>query len=409
MTLRHQIYRRASIAHARPWQKRALSSAVLDRLKDPVQAYISNSRDAYLNLSIEHYLLQNAHVDSKVLFMYVNRPSIIIGRNQNPWLEANIALLKAANGNLQAEPPGLGNVDLVRRRSGGGTVFHDEGNVNWTVICPTEHFTRDKHAETVVQALRRLGVDRARVNKRHDIVLDQGSYKGEVQDQSTHNTPYRRVGPDGPRPLKVSGSAYKLTRARALHHGTCLLNSPNLNVIPDYLHSPSRPFLQARGVDSVSSPVGNILVNQNGFIHNVREEFARMYETKHHAITDTTVGEEWLEVDSIRKGYEELKSLDWTFLQTPQFTLQSWPSGFRPQEAIPRISLVARYGQITEMQIESTQSSGEPTSFDVSRLIGKQIHRIDDWASGITNVEGESLTREKNAAVRWLETMLPTP
>lgn len=69
-----------------------------------------------------------------ILFLYVNRPSVIIGRNQNPWLEVNLPLLNAARGRPETEPPGLGAVDLVRRRSGGGAVFHDEGNVNWSTL-----------------------------------------------------------------------------------------------------------------------------------------------------------------------------------------------------------------------------------------------------------------------------------
>ena len=157
-------------------QSRQISTKQLER---PVQSYISHSRDPYINLSIEHYLLQKSAPESVVLFLYVDRPSVIIGRNQNPWLETNLALLKAAQqsknddeSHLETEPLGLGIVDLVRRRSGGGTVFHDEGNVNWTVISPSTSFTRDKHAEMIVRALRTCGVQRSRVNERHDIVLD---------------------------------------------------------------------------------------------------------------------------------------------------------------------------------------------------------------------------------------------
>lgn len=275
-------------------------------MSEPVQSYISTSHDPYLNLSIEHYLLQRSAPDSALLFLYKNRPSIIIGRNQNPWLEVNLALLNASGERPETEPPGLGVVDLVRRRSGGGTVFHDEGNVNWTIICPSSRFTRDKHAEMVVRALRSCGVDRSRVNERHDIVLDQGSWSGEPDSDDTHVTPYTEMENKGPRPLKVSGSAYKLTRNRALHHGTCLLSSPNLNVIPHYLHSPAKPFMTARGVESVSSPVGNILVNETSFIEAVSEQFATMYPTEQRPGLEE-VGEELLSADEIRKGYNELK------------------------------------------------------------------------------------------------------
>ena len=286
-------------------RRRWLSTSQLDRLASPVQSYISTSRDVFVNLSIEHYLLQRTAPESAVLFLYINKPSIVIGRNQNPWLEVNLALLNPSNPTApETEPPGLGSqVDLVRRRSGGGTVFHDEGNVNWTVISPSAKFTRDKHAEMVVRALRSCDVSRSRVNERHDIVLDQGERGADGDLADTHATPYQS---SEIRPLKVSGSAYKLTRDRALHHGTCLLSSPNLNTIPHYLHSPTKPYISARGVESVSSPVGNILLSNDRFIALVQKQFAMLYAGG-EPIHAEPVGEDWVEHQPIRKGFQELK------------------------------------------------------------------------------------------------------
>jgi lipoate-protein ligase A len=297
------------VRYSSPLNKtRCLSTHSLDKLlSKPVQSYISTTRDPYLNLSIEHHILQKADPESTILFLYVNRPSIILGRNQNPWLEVNLALLNTPDDASSAKPRPH-NVDLVRRRSGGGTVFHDEGNVNWAVICPSAEFTRDKHAEMVVRALRGCGIDRARVNTRHDIVLDQGERRSDTSDsEDTHATPYQLSETDSAytRPLKVSGSAYKLTRRRALHHGTCLLSSPFLSAIPEYLHSPARPYLSARGVDSVSSPVTNINLSNVTFIAAVQAAFAKMY----HALHDTPpveVGDDLFGHEEIRKGYDEL-------------------------------------------------------------------------------------------------------
>lgn len=305
MVLRHYICR--SRSPCAPLTARRFSSrSSLEGLARPVQSYISTSRNPFLNLSIEHYLLQKTDPESVVLFLYVNRPSIIIGRNQNPWLEVNLALLNPSRGQPEVEAPSLGTVDLVRRRSGGGTVFHDEGNVNWTVISPSASFTRDKHAEMVVHALRGCGVGRARVNARHDIVLDQGPRGARTDPEDLHSTPYEATDFDVPRPLKVSGSAYKLTRNRALHHGTCLLSSPNLNAIPHYLHSPAKPFMTARGVESVSSPVGNISLSNEAFIAAVQAKFADQYHESKQ-VSPVIVEENWLEIDDVRKGYDELQ------------------------------------------------------------------------------------------------------
>lgn len=288
-------------------------SSFTNQLVDPankLQCYASRSHDPFLNLSIEDHILRKSSADSTILFLYVNRPCIVIGRNQNPWYEVNLALLNAATRArplLSSEPPTVGPVELVRRRSGGGTVFHDTGNLNWSITCPRMSFTRDKHAEMTVRALRTLGIERARVNERHDIVLDQGTERLNVDPQDTHRTPYT-VGNDAlNRPLKVSGSAYKLTRQRALHHATTLLSSPNLPVIPQYLRSPAKKLIQAKGVESVSSPVANIGLEVEVFQHHLQNEFAAMYANLGHPSIVEVVGREHLNIADIQKGYEELQ------------------------------------------------------------------------------------------------------
>lgn len=378
----------------RRWQ----SGPSLDTLQRPVQSYLSTSHDPYLNLSIEHHLLQKSPPDSAVLFLYVNRPSIIIGRNQNPWLEVNLALLNVSRDQAETEPPGLGAVDLVRRRSGGGTVFHDEGNVNWTVICPAADFTRDKHAEMVVRALRSCGVERARVNARHDVVLDQGKRGTPTDPNDTHSTPYEATDFDTPRPLKVSGSAYKLTRNRALHHGTCLLNSPNLHVIPDYLHSPAKPYITARGVESVSSPVGNILLRNEDFVKSVQEHFCQQYS---HSPEVVEVGSEWLEDATVLQGHNELKSQEWTYLQTPQWSIDS------KDEAIPdaKLHMSVRHGAIETASLE-TRGQVQDIS---EKLVGLKVHETSDWEQRMKPAlydTGLDVPRQAMLG-RWLNKMLP--
>jgi len=394
------------------------ATAVADA-RHKVQSYVSRSRDPFLNLSIEHYLLQSTPPESTILFLYINRPSVIIGRNQNPWLEVNLGLLNAARVSPKklTEPPGLGAVDLVRRRSGGGTVFHDEGNVNWTVICPPASFTRDKHAEMVVRALRGLGVDRARVNERHDVVLDQAERgsSGDVEEGDTHRTQYTSDDPNAPRPLKVSGSAYKLTRLRALHHGTCLLSSPNLNVIPHYLHSPARPYIKARGVDSVSSPVGNIGLKNQDFTQAVAKEFAAMHGNN---TFNGELGEDLLQVVKIHEGCEELKSMDWTYGQTPQFIFSSYPNeeDDRPRPGIPgtsidtRLFIKARHGIVMEAELSvgsnGTSDSATAKAFE-QRLKDRKLFQLRDWANVLRSERAQHDSEIKTLA-QWLNSTFVT-
>ncbi len=309
------------------------------------QIYVSRSLDPFFNLSIEHYLLQKTPPNSTVLFLYVNRPCVVIGRNQNPWLEVDLNLLRQprASGCTRIvdgeiyQPP-WENVQLVRRRSGGGTVFHDEGNVNYSVICPAASFDRDKHAEMVTMAIREVNL-RARVNERHDIVLDQGGVMEENDWPDTadmHRTVFHPNSEMSP-PLKVSGSAYKLTRQRSLHHGTCLLASADLSRISQYLRSPSRPFIKARGVESVRSPIGNVHVDpktsipqfNRPFQEEVIKTFVDLYgieksaQTSGFKVANAKLGEihsdgdaEWVTgccdrkfdgIDEVQEGIKELQ------------------------------------------------------------------------------------------------------
>ena len=294
------------------------------------QIYISRVNDPFFNLSIEHFLLQKSPPHSTLLFLYINRKCAVIGRNQNPWLEVNLRYLQTHDG------------ELVRRRSGGGAVFHDEGNVNYSVICPSADFTRDKHAEMVTRAIR-ASDDRVRVNDRHDIVLDRGRLLPPSEMPSQSNMHRTRYAVEELPTLKVSGSAYKMIRNRCLHHGTCLVASPNIHVLGDYLRSPARGFIKARGVDSVRSPVGNLSINQVGRLdlrrseaiafhtdriqNDIVKEFTYMYGLNTQFTSRNTskkdpptpaicsdndlvvgfVGAEMLDVPEVAEGVEELK------------------------------------------------------------------------------------------------------
>lgn len=258
-----------------------------------VQIYTSHSHDPYLNLSAEHFLLQHSHPDSTILFLYTNDPCVVIGRNQNPWLEVNLGLLLSSSADADADADdnkSPEHVRLVRRRSGGGAVFHDRGNVNYSVICPPAVFDRNKHAEMVVRALRGLGVVTAHVNARHDIVILNNENNNDEHENSSPSSfssssssssfsSQSEGGSSTPSPatFKISGSAYKLTRLRSLHHGTCLLSSPHLAQIGRYLRAPAAPYLKARGVESVRSPIRNVGVATEAFMEGVTREFVDMY------------------------------------------------------------------------------------------------------------------------------------
>ncbi|KAL7794236.1 hypothetical protein V8C37DRAFT_376959 [Trichoderma ceciliae] len=353
------------------------------------QIYVSKSTDPFLNLSVEHRLLQITPPDSTILTLYVNSPSIIFGRNQNPWLQVNLSRLAQ----IAQQPANAGwndasSIQLVRRRSGGGAVFHDAGNVNFSVICAPERFDRDKHAEMVVRALKALGRPNTRVNERHDIVVD-------VPTEAEAGT------------FKISGSAYKLTRLRSLHHGTCLLRSPNLSSISNLLRSPAQGYVDARGVDSVRSPVRNIDVDNDEFKAAVAREFEGMYGYVH---VRGEFGATALQTEEIRRGYEELRSKSWIWGQTPRFTFSTHPTEEdpRPRPEVPfdlNMYLLAKHGAIEEINIKHSDRAAMK-ALDASALRGVSVWEIDSWVESLARAGlGSKLSEE---AGMWLNGVFGT-
>ncbi|BAE57313.1 hypothetical protein BDV35DRAFT_42294 [Aspergillus flavus] len=358
------------------------------------QIYQSFSTNPYVNLSIEHFLLENAPPDSSILFLYINQPCVVIGRNQNPWHETNLLALQNDREPITREKNDNGAL-LVRRRSGGGAVYHDEGNLNYSVISPRTTFTRNKHAEMVVRALHRVGATNTSVNDRHDIVMSTGQ----------------------PQPRKISGSAFKLTRHRALHHGTCLLDTPNINRLGSFLRSPARDYIKAKGVESVRSPVANVSsvfvdammpFSIERVMASIVEEFAQMYQVDADAVRraqrahvlepELYAGDTWVagavgesqgygEPD-IKKGIDELMSLEWKYTQTPQFIFSTYPIEDDPRERLPlpstlppatRVFLRLKHGAIIESHI-STSGDASEASEQAARvheaLNGRKLHEI---------------------------------
>ncbi|KAI1825442.1 hypothetical protein F4861DRAFT_200007 [Xylaria intraflava] len=420
---------------------RFFSAEAISHSSNLVQVYISRATDPYLNLSIEHFLLQKSHKDSVVLFLYTNRPCIVIGRNQNPWVEVNLGLVNQSGvlkqqrqGSRGSKSVGIENEDgnaattyleeveqggddvlLVRRRSGGGTVFHDTGNVNYGVIYPRASFHRDKYAEMVARALRGLKKipHDVRVNGRHDIVLDISRTSGEQDTNGDVET------------YKISGSAYKLTRTRALHHGTCLLSSPHLPFLSQLLTSPAAPYIRARGVESVRSPVRNVGISNTEFENTVVGEFKTMHEGARPDIkVEVLAAADVEQIPEIQAGVAQLRSQDWIYAQTPQFSFSSHSSADdpRPRPDLPAdllssffpttdhadaaplgLQMTVRHAQITEVVTPSAKSqvAKDMTTRDSERsslkdsLHGLYLHHIDDWRK-YTGSDKESVGRWLN-------------
>ncbi|RMZ87686.1 hypothetical protein DV736_g5086, partial [Chaetothyriales sp. CBS 134916] len=325
----------------------------------------STSTNPYHNLAIEDYLLRTSTHTSHILFLYTNRPCVVLGRNQNPWLECNLTSIRAGLRPAEGQDEGERTpIDLVRRRSGGGTVFHDEGNLNYAVIVPNDTtFKRAKHAQMVVEALGNV--------TEHD-------FKAEIKVSERNDIVMLR---DGQREwLKISGSAFKLIRGRALHHGTLLYSSPYLNCISQLLRSPGRGMIHAQGVESVRSKVGNLLWMddfqqrlslRDSITRAIIQQFRTMYGQGSEVME---VGDQDLMTEHnsrIRHGANEMATNEWRFGQTPKFDFQSGLVQWHCQED----EIVFHCNRGTVGQLTSRDGKGRDMSIE---HIGLHLHTVQN-------------------------------
>ena len=172
----------------------------------------------YYNMAFDEFCLESLKIDEPVFYLWQNKPAVIVGLNQEVNTEVNLEYLKQ------------NDIALARRVSGGGAVYHDWGNLNYTIVGRSEDLERDypEYAGLMMQALRKLGVS-AELSGRNDILVEG---------------------------KKVSGFAKRVSKNRLMVHGT-LMYDVNLDVLTQSLNPPATK-LQTKGIASVRSRVTNL-------------------------------------------------------------------------------------------------------------------------------------------------------
>ena len=177
---------------------------------------LSDQTNPYKNIALEEYLLWNVEKDECIFYLWQNRRTVVIGVNQNPWKECHVKELEQDDG------------FLARRLSGGGAVFHDLGNLNFTFLVREEDYSLERQLDVIVRAVAKFGINAER-SGRNDILTDG---------------------------KKFSGNAFLNTRGHCYHHGTLLMDVDMAN-LSKYLNV-SHAKLQSKGVASVRSRVINL-------------------------------------------------------------------------------------------------------------------------------------------------------
>ena len=245
-----------------------------------IKLYESNSFDPYLNLATEQYLMETVEEDACILFLWQNQNTVVIGKNQNAWKECRTTLLTEEGG------------VLARRLSGGGAVFHDLGNLNFTFLVPQAEYDLDRQFSVIAEAVSLLGLEAER-SGRNDVLI-QGR--------------------------KFSGNAFFKHDGKAYHHGTLLVDV-DMDKLGRYLN-PSKAKLQAKGVDSVRSRVVNLKeLNPQITIASMKDAmtraFAKVYDRPMTVITDKDFDHAAIEALRQRNA-----SWEWNYGQKLPFTAE---------------------------------------------------------------------------------------
>jgi len=237
---------------------------------------ISQTGDAYYNLALDEYLLNTLSEDDKILYLYVNEKAVIIGRNQNPWIECNLNQLNADG------------VQLVRRISGGGAVYHDSGNLNFSFICGEKNYDEAHQTWMILKALNEFGIE-AETTGRNDIAVNG---------------------------RKISGNAYCRRGKMYQRHGTLLISS-DMSVFDRYLVVP-KTKLVAKGVKSVRSRIMNLSeMNSEISVESLSKMLEKVYgenvgEVEKYILSEDAESE-------VRKIREKAESWQWRMGEAPAF------------------------------------------------------------------------------------------
>lgn len=247
----------------------------------------NDKHDPRINLAIEQFLLQEMPVDESILLFYINEPSIIIGRNQNTIEEINRDYVEQQG------------IHVVRRLSGGGAVYHDFGNLNFSFIMPDDGDSfRDfaKVTKPIIQALHELGVSGAELKGRNDLVIDG---------------------------MKFSGNAMYATNGRMFAHGTIMFDS-DINEVVNALKV-KKDKIESKGIKSIRSRVTNIKPflpkeRQEMLTEEFRDEIllkifgvATLAEVNTYQLTD----KDWIKINEISDRY--YRNWDWNYGKSPDF------------------------------------------------------------------------------------------
>jgi len=298
--------------------------------KEPEKSvFISQSSDIHTNLALEDWIYRNFNFENhRVLLLWRNDPCVVIGRHQNPWTEVDVSLAEESK------------LPVVRRNSGGGCVYHDQGNLNCTFFTPRDGYDRKSNLEIICRALKRQFGIEANVSPRLDVNV-QG--------------------------YKISGTAAKLGK-NAYHHCTVLVDA-DVKRLSSLLNPNVGEKIESKATQSVRSPVKNLKnqdssINVDKVLASIGYEFLRtdgsgkdggekqlQHQRGFQMLNPTN---EWF--PGLEKIRSDFRSWEWNYGKSPDFSVhQSYPIGpgvMRDASGNIDIHLLIVKGRIEKAQLQ---------------------------------------------------------
>lgn len=286
--------------------------------------YVSPWRDGWRNLAMDEWFLDHLDPEDMVLYFYINENAVIIGKNQNPWRECDLAAMEADG------------VQLVRRVTGGGAVYHDMGNLNFSFIAGEKRYDLQKQLNLILQAVTSFGIP-CEFSGRNDLLADG---------------------------KKFSGNAFCSRGGIRQHHGTLLLHA-DLGKLQNYLQVDPRK-MQAKGVSSVRSRVCNL----SEFVPELSAQtmlpaIRTAYEGLYGAVEDFVPTPQQLA--QVEPYVQKQESWQWRLGKTPAFDLELDP---RFLWGGVQLLLTLKEGHIAALSAYSDAMDAELAEEIRSRLTG---------------------------------------
>ena len=239
---------------------------------------LTDRTEPYGNLALEEHLLETVQPGEIILYLWQNRHTVVIGRNQNAWKEVRVPDLKKDSGHL------------VRRLSGGGAVYHDLGNLNFTFLVSQADYDVARQTEVILQAVRSFNIQAERTG-RNDITVDG---------------------------RKFSGNAFYKTGGNAYHHGTLLL-SVDMDNLARYLNVPQQK-LESKGVSSVRARVVNLAELCPGLTLDLLKGALVKALGDVYGAQPEELSPERIDATKIAAGREKFAAWDWIYGRPIPFT-----------------------------------------------------------------------------------------